>query len=255
MKQVRIFLAVVALAIAVLPKASVAQEIREERVNFKPGASSASVSGSIHGRETVDYVLGAKAGQTMTVTLKTGNTSTYFNVLPPGSEAALFIGSTSGNDWTGTLPVDGDYRVRVYMMRNAARRNEAASYTLSVGITGAPASHAQERPGDAKVAGTPYHATGMIPCSVGTDPKGSAQCSFGVIRGASGNAEVHIAPVGYDVVAHRDTVETVLMFSGDTVTSRDPDKTVSAAKHGDDWSIGVNDFYFYTIPDAVIVGG
>lgn len=252
-KWARIFLVVVAAAFAVQQKTSVAQEIRQERVSFKPGASSAAVSGSIKGNETIDYVLGAKASQTMTVTLKTGSTSTYFNVLPPGSETALFIGTTSGNDWTGALPLDGDYGVRVYMMRSAARRNEAAIYTLTVGIGSVPAGQAPSS--DAKVAGTPYHATGTVPCSVGPDPKGSAQCSFGVIRGASGNAELYLAPVGYDVTLHKDKVETVLIFSGNTVTSRNPNKTVTAAKEGDDWSIGVNDFYFYTIPEAVIVGG
>lgn len=73
----------------------------------------------------------------------------------------------------GTLPVDGDYTVRVYLMRSAARRNETAEYTLTVGITG------------------------QVSCSVGPDPKGSAQCSFGVIRGpAAGQAEVRLAPPG-----------------------------------------------------------
>ncbi|MGA7964287.1 MAG: META domain-containing protein [Gammaproteobacteria bacterium] len=100
------------------------------------------VKGSIIGDEIVDYKLGAKADQTMSIKLKTSNASLYFNVLPPGSESALFIGSTSGNEWTGTLPVDGDYTVRVYLMRDAARRNERANYTLTVGITGGAAGSA-----------------------------------------------------------------------------------------------------------------
>jgi len=56
-------------------------------------------------------------------------------VLPPGSETALFVGSTSGNSWSSTRPADGDYTVRVYLMRSAARRNEKAKYTLSINIT------------------------------------------------------------------------------------------------------------------------
>ncbi|MGB9437108.1 MAG: hypothetical protein WCB15_04140, partial [Desulfobacterales bacterium] len=59
----------------------------------------------------VDYLLGAKAGQTMRVTLKTNNGANYFNLLPPGSIAAIAIGANLGNEWTGTLPVDGDYTV------------------------------------------------------------------------------------------------------------------------------------------------
>jgi hypothetical protein len=30
---------------------------------------------------------------------------------------------------------------------------------------------------------------------------------------------------------------------------------VTFEKQGDDWSIGVNDFYFYVIPEALIRGG
>jgi hypothetical protein len=101
--------------------------IKVERISFAAGASSATVKGSISGDKIVDYKLGAKAGQTMSVTLKTSNPSSYFNVLPPGSESAVFIGSTSGNEWTGTLAADGEYTVRVYLMRTAARRNAKAS--------------------------------------------------------------------------------------------------------------------------------
>lgn len=229
----------------------VAQGIRQERVTFKPGASSATLQGSIKGNETVDYVLGAKAGQTMTVTLKTAHGANYFNVLPPGSEAAIAIGANLDNRWNGTLPASGDYRIRVYLMRSAARRNETATYTLTVGITGS-ASHAPA--GDAKVPGTPYHATGKVPCSVGTDPKGSAQCSFGVIRRGGGQAEVHLASPGFDVTLHKDHIR-VLQFTGNSVTSADPKEKVTFQKRGDEWSIAVNDFYFYTIPDAVVVGG
>ena len=132
-------------------------EIRTERVQFKKGADGATIKGGIKGYQFVDYLLGARAGQTMHVTLQTNNGANYFNVLPPGSNAAIAIGANLGNEWTGTLPVDGDYTVRVYLMRSAARRNETANYTLSVSITGRA---------DAKVAETPYHATGTVPCSV-----------------------------------------------------------------------------------------
>jgi len=228
------------------PSSATAEDTRKETVQFKSGASSATLQGSVKGYETIDYVLGARGGQTMSVSMKTDNGANYFNVLPPKSEAAIAIGSTIGNDWTGTLPVDGEYTIRVYLMRSAARREEKASYTLSVGITGRP---------DAMVAGTPYHATGTVPCSVGTDPKGSTQCSFGVIRGAkTGSAEVYLTQPGFDVTIHKDRLR-VLEFDGDNVTSTAANETVKAEKHGDTWSIGVNDFYFYEIPEAVIVGG
>jgi hypothetical protein len=222
-----------------------AEPIKVQQLRFAPGASSATFKESISGDKIIDYKLGAKAGQSMSVKLKTSNLSNYFNVLPPGSDAAIAIGANLGNEWTGTLPVDGDYTVRVYLMRNAARRNERANYTLTVGVTGSA---------DAKVAGTPYHATGMVPCSVGTDPKGSAQCSFGVIRSSPGHAEVYLASPGFDVTLHKDQLR-VLKFAGDTVTSPDPKDKVTSGKQGDNWLISVRDFYFYVIPEAVISGG
>lgn len=228
------------------PKSAFADEARKERVRFASGASSATLQGSIKGYETVDYLIGAKGGQTMDVSMHTDNAANYFNVMPPKSEAAIAIGSISGNDWTGTLPVDGEYTLRVYLMRSAARRKEQANYTLSVGITGRP---------DAMVAGTPYHATGSVRCSVGTDPKGSALCSFGVIRGAvAGSAKVHLAQPGYDVKLAGDG-RRVLEFDGDKVTSGASNEKVQAEKHGDTWSVSVDDFYFYEIPEAVVVGG
>lgn len=243
----------VGAALALLTAAFSAQQgIPQERVNFKAGASSATLSGSIKGDDAIDYVLGAKAGQTMSVTLKTSNNANYFNVLPPGSQAAIVIGSTVGHEWTGTLPADGDYTIRVYLMRSAARRNETARYTLSVGITTGPPGKAPH--GDARVAGTPYHATSLVPCSVGPDPKGSATCSVGVIRGGAGEADVYLASPGYDVKLHKDQLR-ILRFRGDKVSSANAKERVTAVKRGDEWSIAVNDFYFYTIPEAVIVGG
>ena len=242
---------VMACALLAASSWSLAADAIESRpLQFAKGASSATVKGSLKGDQTIDYKLRAKAGQTMNITLKTSNASNYFNVLPPGSkDVAIFVGSTSGNEWTGPLPTDGEYTIRVYLMRNAARRNETANYTLAVAIAGsATAAPALGRapPGDAKVKGTPYHATGQVPCSMGSTPPGSAQCDFGVIRGKPGNAEVHVKPPG--------GFERVLTFAGGKVTA-DSGASVKASKTGDLWSVEVNDYEHYRIPEAVISGG
>jgi len=226
-----------------------ANAIDTKPLQFAKGASSATVQGSIKGDQTIDYTLRARAGQTMQVTLKTSNDSNYFNVLPPGSDdVAIFVGSTSGNEFTGALPADGEYKIRVYLMRSAARRNETAKYTLTVGITGgAAASGLGAAPtGDAKVAGTPYHATGTVRCSMGDAAPGSQECDFGVIRGKPGNAEVHVKPQG--------GLERVLTFMGDKVTS-DAGSKVKASMNDGMWSIEVNDYEHYEIPESVVSGG
>jgi hypothetical protein len=57
----------------------------------------------------------------------------YFNIIAPGKEnEAMFIGSSAGNQFEGALPASGDYRVRVYLMRSAARRDEIANYRLEM---------------------------------------------------------------------------------------------------------------------------
>jgi len=226
---------------------SAKDEIRKERVQFKKGATTATIKGHIKGYETVDYLLGAKAGQHMNVSLATKHGATYFNILAPGeNEVAMFNASVSQNQYEGALPASGDYKIRVYMMRSAARRNEAASYTLTVGITGSPkpSDFGKAPAGDAKVKGTPYHATGPLPCTMGNDKP--VQCEFGVIRGKPGNAEVHITPPG--------GLKRVLIFMGDKVTTN-PGEKIKAVKQGYDWVIEVNDYEHYTIPGAVVEGG
>jgi hypothetical protein len=134
-------------------------------------------------------------------------------------------------------------------MRSAARRNEAASYTLTVGImasAAAPAALGKAPASDAKVKGTPYHATGNVPCSMGDAPAGSQQCAFGVIRGKPGNAEVRVTPPG--------GLQRVLVFAGASVKPSGDDK-VKASKSGDVWVIDVNDYEHYRIPEAVVSGG
>jgi len=228
-----------------------AADVPESRpVHFAKGASSATVKGSIKGYKTIDYKLRARAGQTMSVKLETSNGANYFNVLPPGSnDVAVHVGSTSGNEWSGALQADGEYTVRVYLMRSAARRNETANYSLTVGITGSAAASpalGAAPPSDAKVKGTPYHATGQVPCSIGAASQSPMQCDFGVIRGKPGNAEVHVTPPG--------GLERVLTFMGSKVTSTDGAK-VKATKKDYTWSIEVNDVERYEIPEAVVSGG
>jgi hypothetical protein len=249
----RVQLIVACALLAAGPCVLAADSIEVRPLRFTKATSSATVKGSLTGDKTIDYKLRARAGQTMTVSLKTSNGANYFNVLPPGSkDVAIFVGSTSGNEWTGQLEADGEYTVRVYLMRSAARRNETANFTLAVGITGSAAGTAggtaalgTAPASDAKVKGTPYHATGPVPCWMGSAPAGSSQCEFGVIRGKPGNAEVHIKPPG--------GLERVLTFMGNTVTSGS--EKVKASKAEGLWTIEVNDYEHYQIPEGVILGG
>lgn len=227
-------LAALSCTLALAPAAQATNQTRP--VQFAKGASSATVKGAVRGDRYIDYTLRAAAGQTMKVDMD--SRVAYFNVLPPGSkDLAIYNSSVNGNSWSGTLEQAGAYTVRVYLMRNEARRGVEAPYTLTVGITGA-AGH-----GDAKVAGTKFNATGSVPCALGTDAK---MCPYGVIRSGPGQAEVRITPPG--------GMERVLKFNGSQATAPGS-QSIKARKQGDEWNIEVNDFERYTVPEAVINGG
>jgi hypothetical protein len=242
------------LAFLHVPAVGAKDEIRTERVRFEKGASSATVEDRIVGRETVDYVLNAKEGQYMNVSMATDNAASYFNIIPPGEEnVAIFIGSTSGNQYEGILPASGDYKIRVYMMRSAARRDETANYRLEMIITaaegGGSGKEASAPAGDAKVEGTDYHATGEIPCSMAKgQPTGS--CPFGVKREGNGNAIV--------TVTRPDGSTRSIFFQNGNAISADISAAdaveFSASREGDVSIIRIGDER-YEIFDAVIFGG
>lgn len=220
---------------------------KKETVQFAHGASEATIKGTLQGRQDVDYVVRASAGQTLVVTLKATNTSHYFNVLPPGSnDVAMFVGSMGGSTYKGMLPDDGDYVVRVYLMRNAARRNEKSDYTLTVGVTGralVPVAASQ----DALVAGTRFHASGSITCTppFATAP---AQCDASVVRrGTDGTGTVELRPKG------QGTPRRILFVAGKPVAS-DATEAMTSSRKGDDTLVSIGDER-YTIPDALVIGG
>ncbi len=220
---------------------------RQERVAFAKGASSATIKGQLKGGADVDYLVRAGAGQTISVSLKGSNRSNYFNVLPPGSaDVAMHVGQ-DGGPYTGMLPADGDYTVRVYLMRNAARRNEVSNYELTVSVTGQALA---PLPGstDAKLPGTPFHAAGPVSCLA--MPYGDAKpqpCEgFVTRRGHDGTATVEVRSQG--------TTRRILFVQGKPVAS-DSSQPMTASRKGDVTVVKFESGEFYEIVDAMIFGG
>ncbi|MCY1127584.1 SH3 domain-containing protein [Frigidibacter sp. RF13] len=139
----------VALVIAILlsfPLIAGAQEERTVAVHFPAGSSGKTIKDTIVGYESVLYVVGAEAGQRMSVDLFPSNGATYFNIYRPGrgpgdealaSSGFLGEGVFDINRFEGVLPASGDYTISVYLMRSAARRNERSDYSLGISISGA----------------------------------------------------------------------------------------------------------------------
>jgi hypothetical protein len=237
----------ITLAQALAGAATAETGIRQEKVQFARGASTAVITGQIEGDTTVDYVVHAAAGQTLSVKLRKSNSQNYFNVMPPGSTgSAMFVGD-SGTNYSGVLPTDGDYVVRVYLMRPAARRGESSNYTLTVGASGkalAPVAASE----NAVIPGTPYHASARIRCvpAFETTPR---ECdAFVIRRGFDGTATIDI-PAGAGK-------RSILFIKGSPAASNaQAMDALSFERKADVTIVKLGTSERYEIPDVLVTGG
>ncbi|HEX4950581.1 MAG TPA: hypothetical protein VFZ34_28200 [Blastocatellia bacterium] len=103
---------------------------KPERIRFQKGSTATTIKSRFAGFESKDFILGAQKGQTMTLKLESANA--YFVVFPAKGEP-LEMGPRT--EWSERLMDSGDYIVRVFMMRSAARRKGSTSnYTLKIEI-------------------------------------------------------------------------------------------------------------------------
>jgi uncharacterized protein len=117
-------------------RTSTAAAASEGPLTLTPGQAPATYKGTVVGRGDVTYTVPGRKGQTLGVDLQTTSTSLYFNVLPAGSEEAVYASDRgeTGNKAAIVLPADGDYRVMVYLFRNEARRGTKAAFTISLSL-------------------------------------------------------------------------------------------------------------------------
>ena len=100
------------------------------RIEFKRGASSATLNDTVRSSEEAEYVFAARQGQRVTITL----TST------PAKSARFELKSADGVDykfeydgtkWSGAAPVTGDYFINVTRVSQKPGR---ANYSLKLAI-------------------------------------------------------------------------------------------------------------------------
>lgn len=131
------------LLLAFVSHAHAQEAIPTNALVFPVGKNSILAKGAIQGRQSVSYTVGAEAGQTLHVTLRSKNRSTSFNLYAPGlkpGDEALAIGDMSDNHVSRMLSQSGTYTINVFLNRAAARRNERGAYTLDVALQGAPSA-------------------------------------------------------------------------------------------------------------------
>ena len=82
-------------------------QIRNERVLFAPGKTSTQISNSIKSPEVIRYLVLAKAGQTLDVSVQGATLSVL------GSDGKPFPDATGRSNWRALLPTNGDYIIEV----------------------------------------------------------------------------------------------------------------------------------------------
>jgi len=104
--------------------AIVAQQSRTQRIQFAPGKTTATIETAVI-RGTRDiYLLGARQGQRMSITLSSLEKNAVFDLLTPANPAGQRRPLKQGGVfWHGRLPQTGDYQLVVGSTRgNAAYR-------------------------------------------------------------------------------------------------------------------------------------
>jgi hypothetical protein len=83
------------------------------RIEFKRGANSTTISDTISGTVQAEYVLAAKKGQRLTIHLTSvPKKSSVFDLKAP-ENADLGLEYDANYDFSGVLPVTGDYLIIV----------------------------------------------------------------------------------------------------------------------------------------------
>ncbi len=101
--------------------------VQGTRLSMITGRTAVSVDGHVGKKGRMTYLVGASAGQTMMVTIDTGNKPLYLEIQAPDG-TILLSASDQSDTWQGSLPQDGDYLVSV------VTTGDATDFTLNITI-------------------------------------------------------------------------------------------------------------------------
>jgi hypothetical protein len=119
-----------AMAAAVVPATWAADP--ERRIRVDDAARSLSFDDMISDFEVVTYVVTLRTRERLRVRLATNNASNCFDLYAPGSSKPAFVGGNSGNEHELTADTSGEYLIKVYLLRLAARDGQTANYSLEL---------------------------------------------------------------------------------------------------------------------------
>ena len=122
------FLLLIACSPAVAQRGGKAEP---NRIEFKRGTKSTTISATVRGSEQAEYVLGAKKGQRLVIKLTSVPAkSSVFQLLGPDNDT-LGLEFDANYNYSGTLPKTGDYFITVARPTQA---KGASKYKLTVSV-------------------------------------------------------------------------------------------------------------------------
>jgi len=89
---------------------------KTQAIRFQPGSTSATMTGAVIRGERTIYLVGAKAGQTMSVEVSSTEKNAVFQIQIPGRGTTYLPGAGEEDDatsWKGVLPQAGTYKIIV----------------------------------------------------------------------------------------------------------------------------------------------
>ena len=136
MKSVTGKLVLVFVAIVLVGVSATFAQTKRINVKFRKGATSGTYSNTVTGYGSADFYLTAKGGQEMSAKLTSSNKFLYFLIIrDPANPEAIADDARDAVEWSGELPEDGSYIVRVFLVRAEARRNKTpVKFNLRVGV-------------------------------------------------------------------------------------------------------------------------
>lgn len=88
--------------------------IDQDRISFAPGTDNATREGDVDEGATDRWVLTARAGQQMQLTVDSVEDTTVFTVFAPDRSVLATVASNTPEgdvSWSGSLPASGDYSI------------------------------------------------------------------------------------------------------------------------------------------------
>lgn len=82
--------------------------------------------------EAVSYVVSLETGQSLQIALETNHAANCFDIHAPGLEKPIYVGADAGVSHRLVAPAAGDYAIRVFLLRFAARDGQSAQYSLEL---------------------------------------------------------------------------------------------------------------------------